>query len=393
VRDRNQKLILRLLFENGPMSQSRIVQLTGLRAPTVFRIFVKLEEDRYIQPCEAPEKRLADLDSERKGRRPAYFCVVPQATYAIGGDFSASGASISVVNFVNEVIHHQMQEFPADICRDEVLSRIEEMIESGMDACGIEPHQLAGIGIGAPGIVNTETGVVQQYSRIEGLEDYSIKDHLTGIFGVPVFVHNNASVIAASEYHYGAGNRYDSVLAVLVRSGIGAAFVNHGEIFLNGHTTALELGRVREHVWDAGKGTSDQPTLESFVSERALLEKLSAVETVSTWEDVERAVADDRIAEVLEDQGALMTTAVRNLYHILHPEAILIISRYSKLARFLTGVVGDGIPEATTLPVTYDSVKACLGATDLVFEHFFSDRTPDSAAAKVTGPAGPETSG
>jgi DNA-binding Lrp family transcriptional regulator len=111
IRDRNQKLILRLLSRNGPMSQSLVVQATGLRAPTVFRIFAKLEEARFIRPCESPANNSGQADAERKGRRPTYFCVVPDAAYAVGVDFSRSGVSVIVVNFVNEVIHHQNTDF------------------------------------------------------------------------------------------------------------------------------------------------------------------------------------------------------------------------------------------------------------------------------------------
>jgi predicted NBD/HSP70 family sugar kinase len=371
VRDRNQKLILRLLFQEGAMSQSQLVQRTGLKAPTVFRIFAKLEEDHYIRPCGEPER--AAGPSDRKGRRPVYYCVVPSAAFAVGVDFSTAGVSVIVVNFVNEVIHHQNQEFTAGINRDEVLSRIGALIGSALDACSIKPQQLIGIGIGSPGIVDTETGVVVEYSRIEGLTDYSLTEHFQSVFHVPVFVHNNASVIAASEYHYGAARDYSSVLAILVRGGVGGAFVNHGRLFVNGSTTALELGRTSVCVCGTAEAARDPQPLESVVGELPLLERLRNAEPVAGRHEAQERLTTDRIAEILREPSAILGTAVRNLYHILHPEAVLVISRYASIAAVLQAAIAEAVPETTVIAVRYDPVKACYGATDLVFQQFFTE--------------------
>ena len=360
------------------MSQSQVVRLTGLKAPTVFRIFAQLEVENQIRLCEAPVdgSDVSGMMQERKGRKPAYYCVVPSAAFAIGVDFSPSGASVIVVNFVNEVIHHASQEFAEEVHLDEVLSRIGSIMSAALDACALKPQALIGIGIGAPGVVDTETGVVVLYSRIPGLTNYSLKEHFQKLYDTPVFVHNNAAVIAASEYHYGSAMEYRSVLAVLVRGGVGGAFVNHGQIFVNGMVTALELGRTSVCVKDASRISSDPEPLESIVGEQALLHHFTTAVDVRNLQQVQMEFSESRISEIIAEPVNVLATAIRNLYHILHPDAILIISRYGKLARvFALGIAG-AVPESTVIPITYNPVTACYGATDLVFQHFFSDTSP-----------------
>lgn len=372
VRDRNQKLVLRLLFQNDALSQSQVVQRTGLKAPTVFRIFTKLEEDAYIRPCAAPGDA-QPTEPDRRGRRPLYYCAVPGAAFAVGVDFSTSGASVIVVNFVNEVIHHESREFASGVNRDEVYSRIGSMIGAALDACSVKPRRLVGIGIGAPGVVNTETGIVEEYSRIPGLAGSSVKAWFGDLFGVPVFVHNNTSVIAASEYHYGTATKYASVLAVLIRGGVGGAFIDHGRVFVNGSTTALELGRTSVRFCPPKETGGDGPTLESIVGEGPLLEYITDAAGVDDWAEAERQLSGERIAAILSEPATILSTAVRNFYHVLHPEAVLVISRYRKLSQVLADAVGRAVPEAASIAVCYDPVKACYGATDLVFQRFFTD--------------------
>ena len=77
---------------------------------------------------------------------------------------------------------------------------------------------------------------------------------------------------------------------------------------------------------------------------------------------------------MLRGPSGVLAAAVRNLYHILHPDAVLVISRYGVLADVLTAAVAEAIREIRAIPITYDPVKACFGATDLVFHRFFADR-------------------
>lgn len=371
VRDRNRKLILRTLFQEGPLSQSQIVLRTGLKAPTVFRIFSKLEEESFIRPCKGPHDETASVD--RKGRRPSYYCVVPHSAFAMGVDFSTAGGSVLMVNFVNDVIHHATEDFPEGIRREELLSRLGRMIGSAIDTSEVDPKRILGIGIGAPGIVDTASGIVVDYRRIEGLTGYSLKDHFQNTLGLPVLVHNNTSMIAASEYHYDSAREYDSVLAVLVRGGVGAAFVNHGKIFLNGTTTALELGRTSIAVCSADEVSSDSGTLETVVGEVPLLDYLREKTDVQSWDDVETSLKAEGLGRLISEQANHFATSVRNLYHVVHPDAILVISRYTSLAGVLTSAVDQAVPEIPAIAVTYDPVKACLGATDLVFQRFFDD--------------------
>ena len=245
IRESNEKLVLNLIFRNGGTSQSQIVQQTGLKAPTVFRIFAKLESEGLIQPCRTDGIPDEPRTSERKGRRPNYYCVEPSSGYAIGVDFSRLAASVIVVDFGNQVIHHEASDLEPSLTREGVLDVLEQLITRAIAASGISTDQILGIGIAAPGVVDTETGTVLEYERIAGLSGYAIGAHFEKRFEAPVLVHNNASVIASSAYHYGAAQEEKSLLAVLVRSGVGGALITHGEVFVNGPATALEIGRMR----------------------------------------------------------------------------------------------------------------------------------------------------
>lgn len=365
IRESNEKLVLSILFRNAGISQSQVVKLTGLKAPTVFRIFTNLEEDGYIQPCGESSPANPPGGKDRKGRRPNYYCVNPSSGYAIGVDFSSLAASVIAVDFKNEVIYNDTTDVESGIDKDGMMAVLEVLIEKAIRQCGIDMEQLIGIGIAAPGIVDTETGRVLEYERIDGLSGFGIVEYFQGVFGASVLVHNNASVIAASAYHYGDAREEGSLFAVLVRSGVGGALVNHGEIFLNGTATALEIGRL--HV------TTDPnaENLEGICSELAILGALRSRFGVTSWEEIQEQLTSDDLESALGQVELTFGTALSNLNHIFHPEAFLLISRFPILSEFLRAIAERALAGRRIISLVYNPVQACYGATDIVFKQFF----------------------
>ena len=373
VRASNENLVLSLIFSHGSASQSSVVQQTGLKAPTVFRIFSKLEEEGFIRSC--PEETPGPVDrsgAERKGRRPNVYCVEPDSAYAIGVDFSRLAAAVIVVNFANTVIHRDSIEIRRADDRESVLVVVEGLIDTAIRRSGVEPDSFLGLGVAAPGVVDIETGRVLDYRRLRGLSGYSLQDRLAQRFNMPVYVHNNASVIAASAYHYGDALEQESLLTVLVRSGVGAALVTHGDIFLNGTTTALELGRTTLDPQSLEGVARDADSLEQIVAERPMLERLREHYTVQSWEEADQRLTDVEVASALYRERVAIAAAIRNLHHLFHPEAVLLVTRFPILSKVLGDAVRSALPERTVIPMVYDPVQACYGATDIVFRRFFA---------------------
>src|SRR6056297_3523308 len=193
VRQKNEKLVLRIIHKNEGISQSEVVQMTGLKPPTVFRIFSGLEEEDLIGVVEKKQ----DL-SEKKARKPVYYRTKPKARYIIGIDFWVRSASIVIVNFVGDPVYKEVKELHDFIDAEQVVSVLKGLIENALERSGIERARLLGIGIGAPGRVDIEEGTVVHYGRIRGMSNFSIKKPIEEAFGMPVYIHNNAAVVALS---------------------------------------------------------------------------------------------------------------------------------------------------------------------------------------------------
>lgn len=395
VRERNEKLVLQLIQRADGISQSEVSQSTGLKPPTVFRIFSQLESEGLIRECSA-ERRTAGT----KGRKPVFYCVVPESFYTIGVDFWAGSAAVVVLDFAGTTVHSRVVDTAVDVDAEEVMKALSSLINDAVSAGGLEPERVLGVGVGAPGIVDIRTGHVLRYPRIRGMNDYPVKDRLEEDIGRPVHVHNNTAVLTLGEYRYGLATGQQSVLSVLIRSGVGGAFLQDGHILTNRGRTVLELGHM---VLDPGGPPCESGLggcLESYLSEAAIGEALRSA-GYGDLEEAERRFEAEGYARLeastsqrrallsqlvgssrqLQDIALRFSQAIHSLSNLLNPECYLIVSRYRWLSQFLSTALDEyldadspGLSEgaAEIVPQKYDPIRACRGAADLVLDSFFA---------------------
>lgn len=377
IRQRNERLVLNLIYEHTGIAQSQIVSITGLKAPTVFRIFSELESSGLIEECEADREQ-----SDKKGRRPSYYCVRPDAFYAIGVDFWSYSASILIVDFAGGVVHEDFAELTAGIDAPTVVDKLKVLIRRAIDRSGIDEGKILGIGVGAPGIVDIVEGRVLRYPRILSMSDFPIGQRLSDAFQMPVYVHNNSTVVALSECRYRGLGEYRSLFAFLIRSGVGGAFIQNGTAFVNHHTTALEVGHLSVDPNGPRCECGGTGCLETYLNEETLFAALTAETRSSTWEEIEQRVAanDEAVVTVLRRFASLLVQAATNVANLLNPDAFLVVTRYERLAEFFAAELdrafrspGHLLPmsDVTVVGRRYDPTLACKGAAELVFSHFF----------------------
>ncbi len=378
VRLQNEKLVLSIIHKSDGISQSDVVQMTGLKPPTVYRIFSSLEEEGLILVSRKKQEY-----GERKGRRPVYYRTNPDAFYIIGIDFWVRSMAINVLDFGGNAVYEEIVELSQHPDTAEVAETLVSLTEKAINASGISRQKLLGIGIGAPGRVDIEAGKVIHYGRIRGMTDFSIQAPVEEAFGVPVHVHNNASVIALSEYRYGVARETETLLTVLIRSGVGGAFINHGRIFVTQHRTTMEVGHMSVDLQGRRCDCGGTGCLETYLSEDAILRDCAQRGLPGELEALDRGIeaGDEKLLSLLREKTAVLAEGLRSLFQLFGPDSFLLVTRSRRLSEFLaqetaaalscSAAAGDG-STSRILSAPYDPIMAGKGAADLVLDHFFA---------------------
>jgi len=381
IRQVNEKNILRILHTKGVVTQVQIAVETGLQASTVFRIFRALEERNVVRPAEGAFPKTAG--PPKQGRRPGYYELNPDGAYSLGVDFAHRGAAVLLVDFQGKPVREHEIQFSATASAGDTVDQILVAIRTVLRAENVSTDQLLGVGMGAPGVVDIAAGRVVKYSRFPGMEQLPIGRTISDDLGIPVYMHNNASVIALAENRYGRAAGLESVVAVLIRSGVGGAFVQNGQLYTSQGMSAFEIGHMALDVMTA-ESPSESLTLENILSEEALVERVQRCDsTISDWEKLVAALESEQpiACEALDEAAHAFFVKARNIALMLNPEAFLIIARHKSVANYFARRLGEALSSSewsgrfsvsSVVPLEYDPILACRGAADLVFDHFFT---------------------
>lgn len=380
IRIRNEKLILGLIQKNENLSQSEAVNLTGLKPPTILRIFANLENDKLIVI-----NKKSTISTEKKGRKPVYYKINSRAAYAIGVDFCSTSISIVIVDFNRTPVFSNFVEIDENHTGDSIFTLICKLIEKGIEKSSITREKILGIGIGAPGKVNITTGTVLFYDRIEGLSNYPIKEKMGKYFGTAVFVNNNCSVIAMNEYLYGSVSNSKSLVTLLIRSGVGGAFINDGNVLTTNGTTTMEIGHTSIDYNGRLCECGEQGCLQSYIAEPAVVNDIQAFTDLKSFPCIDDLIekGNKKVDQFIREKAKQLTMVLKMLSRVFSPDTFLIISRSplyaERLAIYTDELIQndpckfDNIDGLSIKHCSYNPVHAGQGAADLVFNDYFSN--------------------
>ncbi|GAH39823.1 unnamed protein product, partial [marine sediment metagenome] len=261
--------------------------------------------------------------------------------------------SIVIVDFDKNPIYKDTVDFDKETDAQTATEILQRLIAESIQKSGIPRKKVLGFGIGSPGRIDIDQGREMYYAEIADMDDFPLKSIIERKFKIPVYINNNSLVLALSEYRYGEAKGIDSLLAILIRTGMGGSFISGGKIFVNQDKTALELGHMSVDINGRDCQCGAKGCLESYLSEGAIISDLQKYIPVKTVEEIENYLLqqEPRVISELEEKGRILARIARNKI-----ENDQYISQ-----RNIVKIIAE----------KYDPLFCGLGASDLVFDHFF----------------------
>ncbi len=376
LRVHNQNMVLSLIHAATPagISQSEVVQKTGLKAPTIFRIFSSLEEDGLILPLDADAEEVIS----RKGRRPVFYVVAKNARYTMGIEFWTAFLSLGVFNFQGQRIYSVMHPLKEGVKAGEVIDFMVGEVNRVLTELSLPKEKVIGIGVAAPGQVDLEQKRVRYYPRIEGMKDIALVDELESRLGLPVIIHNNCSALALSEYRHGGYEHQGSMFTFLLRTGVNGAFVDHDEIYVNSMNQTIETGHIPINSDGPRCSCGSRGCLQAYLHD---LDPQSVAQRLALFEELDTSLkAGDLSAQrTIERAAGYLVIAMKIIMRLLSPKSFLFVCCCDTISDALCDHVRRLISEPDAfcgeIPqifgTAYDPLLAQRGASDLVLQDFF----------------------
>ena len=120
-----------------------------------------------------------------------------------------------------------------DVLKD-LFSLVDKLINSSIQA----------IGIGVPGLVETEQGIVYDVVNIPSWKQVPLGQLLGDRYGLPVFINNDANCFALGEFYFGKGKGLDSMVGLTIGTGLGSGIIINKKLYAGRNGGAGEFGMI-----------------------------------------------------------------------------------------------------------------------------------------------------
>lgn len=224
---------------------------------------------------------------------------------------------------------------------DGVIERVARCIRDAVDEGDLDLKQVKGIGIGAPGAVDTENGKVIFAPNLQW-HDVPLKKALEKDLGIPVFVENDCNICTIGVHEAELGGKPKNMVGIFLGTGIGGGIIINGKLYSGFNKTAGELGHMILEVGGPKCGCGNRGCFEALASRGAIFRRIQTAakegqKTVLTEMlgenlddmksgDLRKAIkrGDKFVEKVVEEAAEYTGIAVANIINLLNPDTIVL---------------------------------------------------------------------
>jgi predicted NBD/HSP70 family sugar kinase len=233
LREINDRVVLGLLLDRGPMTRGRVGALTGLSKPTVSSLLGRLEERGLVTTT--------GVVAGGPGPNARIYAVNPAAAHVVGIHVEQHGSVAAVADLTGSVLATFDVEVPvrrSSTPQDEVTAAVDGVLaRAGLPRTAVRQVQIA-----TPGVIDPVSGTLRHARHLQGWETPGLPSTLADSLGIEVEYGNDVNLAAVAEGSLGAATGLDDYALLWLDRGVGLGMVLNGRLRHGAHGGAGEIG-------------------------------------------------------------------------------------------------------------------------------------------------------
>ncbi|MEQ9091497.1 MAG: ROK family protein [Balneola sp.] len=311
---------------------------------------------------------------------------------AVAVDLGGTNIKAAIVDKEKGIIEQTSTPTHAELGRDHLLDRISATIRDL-----VSRHEVIGVGMGLPGMVNLEQTIVRNPPNLPGWETVHAAEEISKRTNLSCRIENDANIAALGSLHFGVGQQYNDFIIITLGTGVGGGIIINKKLYKGTNGMAGELGHVILDYHGPLSNSVTRGTVEAYLGQKFLsrfatdlimqqtsnplyskfhkdFDKLEPVDlTMEADEGNELAI------EILRKSGERLGYAIINYTHMLDIRKYVLSGGVSRAGNWLFEPAREIIKKHMMLPfqedleLVYEDLgndSALLGAAGLAFDSF-----------------------
>ena len=339
-------------FATTGISRTDLAEEMGLTRAAVTLIVNDLLENGVI--LEAESRAIPN------GRPPVVLEINPKRGLVAAVDMGATHVNVALADFSAKIMEEISLPFDIKQGPQVCLAEVKRILQELLDRYGIGISEIMAVGVGVPGPVIKDAGMVMSPPIMPGWDRYPIRKTLEEAWGCPVSLNNDAELGALGEWAYGAGRGEKNLAFIKVGSGIGAGLIINQQIYGGTTGSAGEIGHITIEENGPLCTCGNHGCMEAFAGGNAIALQARKVvesgkrtllsniprENITAQEVAESARRGDLPSqEIIMRAGTFIGIAIAGVVNLFNPSAVIIGGGVAQAGDLLTTSIRQAVRE------------------------------------------------
>lgn len=267
-------------------------------------------------------------------------------SHRIGIDLGGSKIALGLVSPADEILARRRIDTNAAAGLERVVERIADEVEA-LAATLTSEEAVAAVGVGAPGPLDHIKGELLTLVNLPGISNSPFRRVLSERLALPVALDHDAKVAALGEFHFGAGRGRDSMIYIVIGTGVGAAIIYQGALLYGEGNSAGECGHMTVDPRGRPCHCGSRGCLEAYTGGPALSRQYAEMtgDDITGADIAARARSGDvQALQVFTDAGRALGIAIASLAMTLNIETFVIGGSVAKAGDLLLEPARETLP-------------------------------------------------
>jgi len=266
--------------------------------------------------------------------------------YIVSIDLGGTNLKIALLDLNYKIRRKNVldtRKFPG---KNGLVLAITHAVNSMIRGARLKKSQILGIGLGVPGPVDAEKGIVHFFPNIPGWKEVKLASLLRKRLGLAVFLDNDAKVMARAEYKSGSGRGFKNVLCITLGTGVGGGIILSGKLHRGQDNAAGEIGHLPINEDGPLCNCGGKACLEAYVGNTRIVRYAERLfkRRISLEELSLLAYNNNKLAlKVWHDAGSRLGVALTGMVNVLNLDAIVIGGGVANAGRVLFDKIKETI--------------------------------------------------
>ena len=258
--------------------------------------------------------------------------------YYLGIDLGGTFIKGGIVDGEGNILLRDKVPTESEKGADGVVANIVALCRSLMEKTNLSASDLVGVGMGAPGTVDSERGEVV-YANNLGWENLLICDRVSEMLGLDVKIANDANVAALGEAKFGCGKNYRNSVMITLGTGVGGGIVLDGKLFEGNRSAGAELGHTVVVAGGEPCTCGRRGCIEAYASATALIRdtkrameahpesklwEIGSLDAVTGKTAFDYCESDEVARAVVDRYIEILGVCIVDIANLIRPEVVIL---------------------------------------------------------------------